>query len=77
MLERKSPSAFKSVPSAFRKVECKLAEELNKLEQQSLDRRDHEFSEKLRALVEEYAADPETVAAAVHASAAEFTMGAD
>ena len=65
------------MPSAFKKMEWKLAEELNKLEQQSLVRRDQEFSEKLMALVEEYAADPETVTAAVHASVADCFVVAD
>ena len=77
LFERKSSSDFKSMPSAFKKMEWKLAEELNKLEQQSLVRRDQEFSEKLMALVEEYAADPETVAAAVHATAAECSAVAE
>ena len=68
--KRKNFPSLKSLPSAFKKLEWKLAEELGKLEQRRSVRQDEEFEKRLLALVKEYAADHETVLAALRSSRA-------
>lgn len=69
MSERRG-SLIHSQASAYQKVEWKkklewkLAQELEKLEQRRSTGRDEEFARKLRALVEEYQVDTDTVLSA-------------
>ena len=61
----KSSTSFASMPSTFKKLEWKLAEELARLEERTAVRKDEEFEEKLLALVDEYSVDQATLIAAV------------
>lgn len=65
LFERKSIPAFRNPPSLFKKLEWQLAQELDKLEQQTAKRSDEEFETKLLELVTEYRADESTILAAL------------